>query len=395
MSDVSRESGWGWGEGETRRVRLDLEEEDLIFGDLYGGGLRERGVRTAGRRRRGIEWSNIGEEVGLTINDLFLPDRASILIPSLPFLPPLLPCPACPAPAPTATTSSDYNTVNTITDISNNAVIQHILLAPPSPSHIMTPLLLPLLRCPLCPSHSTLTAPVTLYCGHTVCAKHVSLPAYRPSSSPQPHTHLPILLRLTPCPLQGCTASPAAPPPPLNIPASSHVTFFPAVGHQPDDDASTFATIPDSRIDVTVNNLATIIHRYDHQLQAQSPQHLPGADSGSGSDSQTDEEILDARASPTQAFIPGSSENTGEGPSSIPRQVSSDGSQQRPARMSARKRRRKRLPPPRRLDAPAQSADQFEKELLAELSCEICLTLYYQPITSPCQHVSLTILISL
>jgi hypothetical protein len=83
---VSRGSGGGWGEGETRRVRLDLEEEDLIFGDLWdggGGGGRERGVRTAGRRRRGIESSkDIGEEVGLTINDLFLPDRGSILIPS-------------------------------------------------------------------------------------------------------------------------------------------------------------------------------------------------------------------------------------------------------------------------------------------------------------------------
>jgi hypothetical protein len=104
---------------------------------------------------------------------------------------------------------------------------------------------------------------------------------------------------------------------------------------------------------------------------------------------------LDTRASsPTKTFIAGSSVNTGEGPSSIPRQVSSDGSQQRPARMTTRKRRRKRLPAPRRLDAPAQTADQFEKELLAELSCEICLTLYYQPITSPCQHVSLPIPLS-
>jgi hypothetical protein len=299
-------------------------------------------------------------------------------------VPAAAPAPTLPVlPAPRETASRDYNTVNKIADINNNAVIQHILLAPPSPSHTMAPLVLPL-RCPLCPSHSTLTAPVTLYCGHTVCAKHVSSPAHRPSSSPQPHIHL----RLTPCPLQGCTASPTSPPA-LNIPPSSPVTIFPAVGHQPDHDASAFATIPGSRIDVTVNNLATIIHRYDQQPQAHSRQHLPGADSGSGSDSETDEEILDTRASsPTQPFIAASSANTGEAPSSIPRQISSDASQQRPARMSARKRRRKRLPPPRRLDAPAQSADQFEKELMAELSCEICLTLYYQPITSPCQHVS-------
>jgi hypothetical protein len=339
-------------------------------------------VRTAGRRRRGSESSkDIGEDRrGGADDQRSLAPRSRLDPDPVPAAAPL------PLPAPqrqrraiiTPRTRSPTLTIMLLFNISS--------WPPPSPSHIMTPPVLPL-HCPLCPSHSTLTAPVTLYCGHTVCAKHVS----HPSSFPQPHTHLPVLLRLTPCPLQGCTASPAAPPP-LNIPSSSHVTFFPAVGHQPDHDASAFATIPDSRVDVTVNNLATIIHRYDQQPQAQSPQHIPGADSGSGSDSETDEEILETRtSSPTQAFIAGSSANTGEGPSSIPRQVSSDGSHQRPARMTARKRRRRRLLPPRRLDAPAQSADQFEKELLAELSCEICLTLYYQPITSPCQHVSLPI----
>lgn len=378
----SRGSGGGWGEGErTRRVRLDLEGEDLILGERGGGDCVdgcccERGVRTVGRRRRGIEWwKGIGEEcLGGAEDQRSLGPRSRLDPDPVPA--------AAPLPAPTTTRSSEYNTANKITDVNDNAVIQHILLAPTSPSHIMTQLVLPL-RCPLCPSHSQLTAPVTLYCGHTVCAIHVSLPPHRPSS---PHTPTPVRLRLTPCPLQGCNASPSAPPP-LNIPSSSHVTLIPVVSHQPDHSASAFTTIPDSRVDVTVNNLSTIIHRYDQQLQAHSPQHLPAVDSGSGSDSQTDEEILDARAS---SLVPGSSANTGEGPSSIPRQVSSDGSQQCPDRMSARKRRRKRLPPPRRLDAPAQSADQFEKDLLAELSCEICLTLYYQPITSPCQHVSLS-----
>ena len=243
----------------------------------------------------------------------------------------------------------------------------------------MASLLLPFLRCPLCSSQ--LTAPVTLFCGHTVCAKHVSIPAHPPSVSPQ-------LLRLTPCPLQACTISPTAPTP-FNVPSSSRVTFYPTVG-QLDDHAAAFATISDSRTDITINKLAMVIHRYDQLQQAQSTQRLPDADSGSGSDSQTDEEILDARDPfPTQAFT---GANPTEGPSSIPRQVSSDGPPQPgPARMSARKRRRKRLPPPRRLDAPAQSADQFEKELLAELTCEICLTLLYQPVTSPCQHVSFSI----
>jgi hypothetical protein len=387
-----RDGSWGscGGWGETRRVRLDLEAGDLIFGDFGGGGGggRERGVRTVGRRR-GSECSKDIVQVGQrsaisSLRSRLDPDP----VPAATV--PCLPCP--PRPAPTATTSSDYNTEHRITAINNNVAIQRILWDHPSPSYIMTSLLLPLLRCPLCPDHSTLTAPVTLFCGHTLCAKHVSVPAHLSSLSPQSHTRFPILLRLTPCPLQGCTASPATPVP-LNIPPASHITFYPAVGHHTDHDAASFATIPDSRIDVTVNKLSMIIHQH----RAQSTRHLPSADSGSGSDSQTDEEILDPRdLSPTRASIAGSSANTGEGgPSSIPRQVSSDGSQQPgPARMGARKRRRKRVPPPRRLDAPAQSADQFEKELLTELSCEICLTLLYQPITSPCQHVSYPLLVS-
>jgi len=31
---------------------------------------------------------------------------------------------------------------------------------------------------------------------------------------------------------------------------------------------------------------------------------------------------------------------------------------------------------------------RIDKELLTELSCEICFTIYYQPVTTPCQHVS-------
>jgi hypothetical protein len=270
------------------------------------------------------------------------------------------------------------------------------------PSHI-----LPLFRCPLCPPSSTLTAPVTLYCGHTVCAKHVSLPVPAPvplnltTSQSHPHPDIPArLLRLTPCPLTNCTVSPSTPTPPPNIPSSSRVTFYySAVGLQPDRDASAFATIPDTRTDITVNKLTLLAHRYDQhqQQQVQFAQRLPAADSVSDSDSQTDEEILDSRdPSITQTFNAGSSTNTniaGETSSSTPR-VSSDGSQQNPARASARKRRRKQLLPPRRLDAPAQSADQFEKELLAELTCEICFNLLYQPVTSPCQHVSFSTFIS-
>jgi hypothetical protein len=243
--------------------------------------------------------------------------------------------------------------------------------------------LVPLFHCPVCPTPSPLVAPVTLFCGHTVCARHVLI------SSPSPR-----LLRLSSCPLPSCTVSPSNPATLPNIPTSSRVTIYPATDVQLDVDAAAFATIPQSRTDVTINKLASIVHRHDRLSRSTAT-----LDSGSGSDSDSDdEEISDTnttRPSPSQpgASTPGSTSivpSDASSSSSISTQIASslDASlqHQAPARSNARKRRRKHLPPPRRLDSPAQSTD-FEKELLNELSCEICFMLLYQPITSPCQHV--------
>ena len=247
--------------------------------------------------------------------------------------------------------------------------------------------LVPLFHCPVCPKPSPLVAPVTLFCGHTVCARHVLL---SPSSPSEPR-----LLRLSPCPLESCTVSPSDPVTRPNIPASSRVTFYPAPDVALGRDAAAFATIPQSRTDITINKLASIVHRYD-QL-ARSTRTL---DSSSGSDSSDtdDEEILDTNTTRPSPSQPGAS-TTGStsivpsdaSSSSISTQIASslDASlqHQAPGRSNARKRRRKHHPPPRHLDSPAQSTDHFEKELLAELSCEICFNLLYEPITSPCQHV--------
>ncbi|KAH9977967.1 PUA-like domain-containing protein [Lactifluus volemus] len=208
------------------------------------------------------------------------------------------------------------------------------------PSHLLS-----LLYCPLCPPQSLLVAPITLFCGHSLC----------------------------------CNASPIDPLSPPNIPSSSRITFYPPVGPHLDRASTAIETIPDSRTDVTINKLSSIIHRYEH---TERPSILY---SGSDSDSQTDEEILNTHPSPAG---PSTDEPSSE--SSIPPQISSDASQQDSVRPGARKRRRKQFPPPRRLDAPAQSADLFKKELFNELTCEICLMLLYQPITSPCQHTFCT-----
>jgi hypothetical protein len=42
---------------------------------------------------------------------------------------------------------------------------------------------------------------------------------------------------------------------------------------------------------------------------------------------------------------------------------------------------------PQMRDPPLNTLARFEKELLTELTCEICFTLFYQPVTTPCQHV--------
>ncbi|KAI0307335.1 PUA-like domain-containing protein [Multifurca ochricompacta] len=169
---------------------------------------------------------------------------------------------------------------------------------------------------------------------------------------------------------------------PPSSPLHSPVTLY--CGHTIYRDPAAFATIPDTRTDITVNKLATIIQRYDQYQQSQSIERLPALDSASGSDSQTDDEIKPFISPQSVDTI--SSSSTSD-TTSFPRQVSPDSSsQQGPPRLNTRKRRRKHLPPPRRPEPPFQSANQFEKELLTELTCEICFMLLYQPITSPCQH---------
>lgn len=58
-----------------------------------------------------------------------------------------------------------------------------------------------------------------------------------------------------------------------------------------------------------------------------------------------------------------------------------------------RKRRRRLQHPPRTRHSPPELTERnptarFEKELLSELTCDICSQLFVQPVTAPCQHVS-------
>src|SRR5712672_4564991 len=110
--------------------------------------------------------------------------RGSILIPD--------PVPRSPFPVPLCypLTAADHtlpltlprtDNVHKISNIHNNVAIQQLdshLLASTTSTRLMASHFLPLLHCPLC--LSPLTAPVTLFCGHSVCSKHVSVPAPPP-----------------------------------------------------------------------------------------------------------------------------------------------------------------------------------------------------------------------
>ncbi|KAG6854766.1 hypothetical protein C0991_001193 [Blastosporella zonata] len=240
--------------------------------------------------------------------------------------------------------------------------------------------ILPLLICSLC--NRQLEAPTTLHCGHTVCIVHLHPPLHH-------------------CPVPRCTPNTTAPPP--NIPSSSTVAFYPAPAtehHPPPDNTAQPITVP--RIDVTVTKVLDLVSRVHRELQNNSPQHT--ALFPTDSDNSDDDSPLPP--------VPSSSS------SSRRRRSRSADSHQRP------RKRRRHLPSPQpdddqdddtdgdllshllatsarqrstRHDQPllppdppsaAQNSDsilaRFEKDLLTELTCEICFTLFYDPITTPC-----------
>ncbi|KZV65677.1 LON-domain-containing protein [Peniophora sp. CONT] len=176
--------------------------------------------------------------------------------------------------------------------------------------------LLELFACALCARQ--LELPVTLLCGHTLCARHVEQDGQ---------------LRLAPCPLSTCASISSSP----NIPSTSRVTYIPA---PPEDAAPAPLASIDLHTDVTVSKVAALVRR--RATIAPTNPHTSG-------DSTDAESESDVRPS-TPPII------------------------QRP-----RKRRRRQQPS-------EELRTHFDKEFTSELTCEICLLLFYKPLTTPCQH---------
>ncbi|QRV87628.1 ATP-dependent protease La (LON) substrate-binding domain [Ceratobasidium sp. AG-Ba] len=278
--------------------------------------------------------------------------------------------------------------------------------APPAPLRPST--LLPLLRCSFC--RLLLEAPTTLNCGHTVCSKHMTpvadppsharhpatsttLPARPPTSGPAP-THSPATSappnqphhpHSLACPVEGCRPRQPArvqvlgrtgdPDPHGGV--RRGVTFSPADHPSPAEAAPGSRHPlrgPVVRLDVTISKLLELVTTATRTQTASAAgstaQHL--------SDSESDED----EAQPTQNryLRPARSPATDRGQSGIPSAV------RIPPRPSKRQRTVAPVQTATGLPDRSPAAPAFEKELLSELTCEICYMLLYNPITTPCQH---------
>ncbi|KAJ7904534.1 PUA-like domain-containing protein [Mycena olivaceomarginata] len=181
------------------------------------------------------------------------------------------------------------------------------------------------LRCPVC--HRPLRAATTLSCGHTVCAHHPTVP----------------------CPLQHC-APPAGPARP-RIPPASRVNYLPAPAAPPVPQPPQAAL----KLDVTVNKIIALL---DSVL--------------------TDDDDDDSPpTTPTVRYRPDSDSGPSR-PRKRQRMVhpESDDDDDLLSHLRAHAARERQEP-----DEP-----NLDKELQTELSCEICFTLLYNPVTTPCQH---------
>ncbi|EPQ59241.1 hypothetical protein GLOTRDRAFT_70507, partial [Gloeophyllum trabeum ATCC 11539] len=222
-----------------------------------------------------------------------------------------------------------------------------------APVLLMPRHLRPLLYCHCCRPPSPIVAPTTLHCGHTVCADHVRSDGSPPSSSSAPAA-LPLLPT---CPLPSCSRpsthqSPAA----FTIPPTSRVVYRPAPSISDPPPLTTVAIkVPDPKVDVVVSKVIDLVERMD-KLAEEGEDEFRSRSSSRSRPSQRPRKrrrhlhLPDPQAQ-QRANVPGPS-SLGAGGDSSPESLSA----------------------------------KLEKELMGELTCEICYMLLHQPVTTPCQH---------
>lgn len=225
----------------------------------------------------------------------------------------------------------------------------------PSPN-----ILLALLHCPLCSPSRLLTDPTTLRCGHTVCSSHIT------SDS---------------CPVPCCSSTPSNFTP--VIPTSSRVAFFPATSESHDHTNSTEPG--ERRIDVRVRKLVELVKNAAEDCAEQRDLLVDTySDSEDDSDSEQHEPLgLPSSSSSAARPVTPVSGLSGSIDTSSP---ASSSSRPRKRRRRRRHTSNSRLPDFHPSGPGDASLAEFDKNLITELTCEICFMLFYQPVTTPCQH---------
>lgn len=242
-----------------------------------------------------------------------------------------------------------------------------------------------------------------------------------PASQPDPLANLPS------CPISSCVAPSSRHRAPIHAtaPSTSRVAYYPppsSITGSPAPSASTLSTetrspatarprkVASPRLDITISKVLQITLGAVHE--GQQPGHAKAsataADrqcSSDDDDGDTEEELPSRRSSRLYATPPpGRSASLLKTPPGV---ASRDASSHRPtstipsSRGSStrecshsgsdsdmpRVKRRKTAPPspPLGSDNPEVVA-KFLKSLQAEVQCEICFSLLYKPVTTPCQH---------
>lgn len=262
----------------------------------------------------------------------------------------------------------------------------------------------PLLRCPACSPPSRLLSPTTLHCGHTVCAKHVRTEFPAPSSSsahptpadlppaPESSTHRhasrspatpanapPQLLTVPTCPLPTCRPRVRQQVIAPNIPPESTVAYYPPITQPaPAAAESVRVTVPDPRLDVSVGRVLYLLDKARRWEEVDEPntERTAGHSDGTDDEGQESDEYDTIDAHPDLKSSTSAARH--------------DRRRSRPTQGARKRARRDELSDGRhhRHVSRSELVERFNKEITESLTCEICFTLLYQPVTTPCQHVS-------
>lgn len=163
------------------------------------------------------------------------------------------------------------------------------------------------------------------------------------------------------------------PPQPAAPPAYTADPPAPTIGPSP-------SFTPATLLDVTVDKILGLVLQEKNRREV----HLTAIRTPSGTE--TDESDDDAEASSTPAVYHGLRSGLSRDMSELAR--TSAGPTSPLARQSS-KRRRNNLATPVRVRASGSPEEwPFKKELAGVLECDVCAMMLYEPVTTPCQHVS-------